>query len=131
MTDPQKSLLSAIPDIISLIDKRPSDEDRKRLIRLLRRRPNVGSVWDEAIRRVFNNPRKDQRKEQIETLIEQLSNQAADNCFTMSKIVGWDATILLLRICHDHLKTEVEFYYSLPVKKIEINGKKTKKKTSV
>lgn len=93
MTKAQRSFLKAIPDILQEIEFNATAEARADLLRLLSD-VSTKTIWGIAIHKVLfdNSPKK------VDELIEQLSQQAAEDAWTMSKIVGWDATLILLRI---------------------------------
>lgn len=93
MTKAQNSFLKAIPDILQELEFNATAEARAELGGLLAL-VSVETIWGVAIEKVLDSG----NNIKIDELFKQLSEQAADNAGTMSKIVGWDATLILLKI---------------------------------
>lgn len=94
MTKAQHSFLAAIPNILEQITYEPFKYEQDVLLRLLDDNSEGDSIWNIAIKSVLRGP----TPEKVKNLIEQLSDQAADDAGTMAKIIGWDATLILLKL---------------------------------
>ncbi len=79
--------------------ERLTEMDHTQLVLLLKKARGE-SVWHQAIRSVLQHP----HDLGLPDLIDQLASQANDDPVVMSRIVGWDATILLLRFYNQTAK---------------------------
>lgn len=94
MTAAQSSFLKAIPKVLDELSYDVSDGARNYLLVLLAEVPD-STIWGAAINCVMNHGRE---AEKVDSLIDQLGDQALDDCYTMAQIIGWEATFIILRI---------------------------------
>lgn len=90
LTPAQKSVQSKIPSLIEKVGEHFFQSDWSDLVKILKDVPPT-SGWGIGIKYAFD------KGFDLTQLVTDLSSQAVDDPFTMMKIVGFDATVLLLK----------------------------------